>query len=59
MPAKIIKNRFDKKTMSLLEKSRWFELSPEQLIDFYQYKDDPATFQKKLLQNMVRIHNER
>lgn len=49
VPAKIIKNRFDKKTMSLLEKSRWFELSPEQLIDFYQYKDDPATFAKEII----------
>ena len=49
VPDKIIKNRFDKKTMSLLEKSRWFELSPEQLIDFYQYKDDPATFAKEII----------
>mgnify|MGYP004471263101 CR=1 FL=1 len=49
VPAKIIKIRFNKETRDLLEKSRWFDLSPEQLMEFYQYKDNPAIFAKKII----------
>lgn len=54
VPAKIIRNRFDDETIKLLEESKWFELSPNELMEFYEYRDKPALFAKAVLNRSLR-----
>lgn len=42
LPAKIIRYRFEQQVIDLMEKSRWWELSPEELYKYYKYIKDPA-----------------
>ncbi len=50
-PAKVIKYRFDKETIDLLEKSKWYELEPEVLLRFYDVIGSPQEFAKCVIQN--------
>ena len=43
-PAKVIKYRFDQETIELLENSRWFDLKPEEVMEFYEFFDSPKLF---------------
>ena len=51
-PARIIKKRFDKKIIDMLEASKWYELSPYTLCKYIDYIDDPEKF-LKLLENEI------
>lgn len=48
-PARIIKIRFDKETSDLLETSKWFALSPNQLMEFYSLKNNPRQFAQNII----------
>lgn len=41
VPAKIIGYRFDKETIKALQNSGWWNLSPEQLMEFYDLIENP------------------
>ncbi|MGN8780501.1 hypothetical protein ACTNDS_16535, partial [Blautia sp. HCP3S3_C12] len=43
-PAKVIKYRFNKETIDAMEESKWFDLEPEQIMEFYSFKDNPLEF---------------
>lgn len=43
-PAKVIRKRFSDEEIDALEKSKWFELTPEKLLKLYQFKDKPVQF---------------
>lgn len=48
-PARILKWRFDKTTIALLEKSQWYNLTPEELLYFYDYINQPSEFAEKVI----------
>ena len=48
-PAKVIKYRFDSDTCELLEKSKWWDLGPKDIMLFYQYYNSPAEFAKAII----------
>lgn len=48
-PGKAIKKRFDNETINLLEKSKWYEMSIEELIKFQKYIDNPKIFALKII----------
>lgn len=48
-PAKYIKSRFDQGTIELLEKSKWWELSPDELIKFYSLRRTPKQFAQEII----------
>lgn len=41
--------RFDKDTCDALEKSRWWELEPNELMDFYDLMHDPVAFARAIM----------
>ena len=43
-PAREIRKRFDKQTIERLENSRWFNHSPEELVNAFQYAQDIDKF---------------
>ena len=47
-PAKIIRYRFDEETISIIEKSEWWNFTPEKLMKFYSVIDKPKEFCKKI-----------
>ncbi len=49
-PGRIIKYRFDNKTIDMIEKSKWWDLKPEKLMDYYQFIDDPDLFSRKIIE---------
>jgi len=49
VPAKVIKYRFDDITRDKLEKSRWWELSPEELFKFYDVIEQPARWAQAVI----------
>ncbi len=51
-PARVIKYRFDEETITLLEKSKWYDLEPDTLLKFYEYIDSPKVFAEKIMQYM-------
>ncbi len=53
-PAKHIKYRFDKNTIELLEKSRWYDLEPDELIKYYEDIDKPQIFAKRIMSDYDR-----
>lgn len=46
-PAKIIKYRFDKSEIEKLEKTKWWEMKPEELYILYPFFDSVAEFCEK------------
>ena len=50
-PARIIKYRFDKKTIDLLKESKWWNLDDYEIMEFYDMFDKPVDFIKKLNKN--------
>lgn len=48
-PARVLRMRFDKDTCDALEKSRWWELEPNELMDFYDLMYDPAAFAQAIM----------
>ena len=48
-PARFLKYRFPENVVELLEKSRWWELTPEALMEFYPLMKDPEAFAKAVI----------
>ncbi len=48
-PAKIIRYRFDEDTINLLEKSKWWELTPDELYKFYNIRKNPKEFALEII----------
>lgn len=48
-PAKIIKYRFDQKTIAALENSCWWEMTPEELMKFYSLIEEPIKWAKAII----------
>ena len=49
-PAKIIKYRFDNETIDLLEKSKWYDLNPEQVMKFYSKFNNAHDFAMNIIE---------
>ena len=49
-PGVIHKYRFSNIEMDALKKSKWWLKSPNELMDFYQYMDNPLLFAEKIMQ---------
>lgn len=49
-PARVSRLRFDTNTIELMEKSQWWELTPDQLMKFYPYIQYPAEYAKKIIE---------
>ena len=58
-PAKIIGYRFSDEVIKRLEKSEWWSLSPNQLIKFYEYIDNPIEFANEILQYKNRLSEDK
>ena len=48
-PAKLIRKRFDDETIEMLELSKWWELEPAQLLNFYNDISNPILFAKECM----------
>lgn len=48
-PAKIIKYRFSKEIQTILLSSKWWEYTPDELMQYYDYISDPIEFCKRLI----------
>ena len=44
VPAKVIRYRFDQKTINEIEKTKWFERKPDELRPFCRFADDVPRF---------------
>lgn len=47
-PAKIIKYRFDKETIDVIEESRWWERKPKECLKYYKFIDKPLEFSRRI-----------
>lgn len=52
-PAKIIRKRFSEETINLLEKSKWYEKDPEELINYYSLMSNPSFFAKTIIDSII------
>ncbi len=52
-PAKVIGMRFDEKIIDLLEKSKWYELSINELKKYIRYVDNPEKFANKIIESRI------
>lgn len=43
-PARLIRYRFDEKTIEQIEMTKWWDHSPNELIDYYDYMHNPRQF---------------
>lgn len=48
--AKVSRMRLDTKMIEAIEKSRWWEMTPDQLMEFYPYIQYPAECAKKIIE---------
>lgn len=48
-PAKVVKYRFNEPTQQILEKSQWYNKTPEQLMKYYNIIDSPVEFAEAIL----------
>lgn len=48
-PARIIRYRFDDETIKIIEKSKWWEYTPEELMKYYDVIDHPIEFCKRII----------
>lgn len=55
VPARIIKYRFDQETISALENSCWWEMTPEELMKFYSLIEEPIKWAKAIIDSQNRI----
>lgn len=52
-PAKVIRYRFDENTINRIEESKWWELSPDELMDYYEYMNNPSVFCEKIAERSL------
>lgn len=50
-PAKVIRYRFDEQTIKLLEESKWWEYTPEQLMKYYCFIHNPSEWAIQIISN--------
>lgn len=48
-PAKILRYRFDDETINKLEQSKWYDLRPEQIMEYYELAKQPLKFGEAIL----------
>ena len=53
VPAKHLKYRFDKETIKLLEKSKWWELTPQELYKYYKFRREPKKFAQEIIKDKI------
>jgi hypothetical protein len=54
VPAKIIRYRFDEDTINLLQESKWWELEPTELYEFYEMISEPEKWARKIIEKRSR-----
>lgn len=57
VPARIIRYRFDKDVADALERSRWWDLSPSDILPFASLIDDPLSFCAAVAAMKEKINN--
>ncbi len=50
IPAKVLKYRFDQEIIDLLEESKWWTHTPQELYSFYDKIDQPALWAKAIME---------
>ncbi len=50
-PAKLLRYRFEPEIISELEKSKWYELNPTELMEYYDSISNPAEFSKRIIED--------
>lgn len=53
-PAKVLKYRFDSETIEMLEQSKWYDLPPEEVMEFYKYIKEPKVFADKIIESRIK-----
>lgn len=53
-PGRIIRFRFDENTISKLEESKWWELDPDDLMQYYEFRKNPIEFSEIIIQKRVK-----
>lgn len=53
-PATVKGKRFSNDIIELLEKSKWYSLSPKELLNYVELVDDPEKFAKKIIDDYER-----
>ena len=53
VPAKHIRYRFDKETIKLMELSKWWELTPNELYKYYPYRKNPKKFASEIIKDKI------
>lgn len=48
-PAKVLKYRFDQETIDLLERSEWWDLTPEELMEYYELIEQPKEWARAII----------
>lgn len=51
VPARIIRYRFDENTILALENSRWWELSPDELMKYYSMIENPLAWANAVIKD--------
>lgn len=54
-PARIIKYRFDEETQRIIERSKWWEKTPDQCMVYYEYIDNPKEFCRRMTDNGEKV----
>lgn len=49
-PARLLKYRFSEKEIQKLLNARWYEFTPEELMKFYDYIEQPLKFADKIME---------
>lgn len=49
VPARVLRFRFDKSVQDKLEESKWWELEPDKLYNFYDYINQPKIWAEKII----------
>lgn len=57
IPGKTIKKRFDNETIDLLEKSKWYEMNIDELMNFQKYIDNPKKFALEIINFKNNLEN--
>ena len=51
VPAKVIRYRFTEEIIELIEKSKWWEKKPDQLMNYYEWIETPKEWAEAIIQN--------
>lgn len=53
-PAILIGKRFNNEIIELLEKSKWYDLSPDELLNYIELANEPKKFAEKIINDFER-----